>query len=183
VPAAPTIPLADQPSREEVIKLLEAMGVKKQLENMNENMGRQMKQMIDRSLHDQTSPEQKSKKDAAYEEASNLYPVQEMVDDVVPVYQSHISKQDVAAIIAFYESPAGKRLQTEGPSLMQAVGGAVMPKARSRTQALVQKMQKEAAANAPKPAAAAPGPGPAGSTTPAPAPAPPAPKPDAPTTH
>lgn len=43
----------------------------------------------------------------------------ELVDMLLPIYQKHISLDDLKAIIAFYQSPAGKRFSQKTPVIMQ----------------------------------------------------------------
>jgi hypothetical protein len=42
----------------------------------------------------------------------------EMVDAIVPIYQKHVSKADLAAVTAFYSSPAGQKILKELPAIM-----------------------------------------------------------------
>jgi len=43
----------------------------------------------------------------------------EMIDLVIPVYDKYLSHEEVRAIVAFYESPAGRRLAEVQPQIMQ----------------------------------------------------------------
>jgi hypothetical protein len=43
----------------------------------------------------------------------------ELLEMLVPIYQKHISLPDLKAIIAFYQSPAGKRFSEKTPFIMQ----------------------------------------------------------------
>lgn len=44
---------------------------------------------------------------------------EELLEMLVPIYQKHISLPDLKAIIAFYQSPAGKRYSEKTPLIMQ----------------------------------------------------------------
>jgi hypothetical protein len=44
---------------------------------------------------------------------------EELLGMLVPIYQKHISLPDLKAIIAFYQSPAGKRFSEKTPLIMQ----------------------------------------------------------------
>ena len=55
----------------------------------------------------------------------------ELLDAMVPVYQRHLSKNDIDGILAFYASPAGKKLLHEQPAIMREsmeAAGAVQQK-------------------------------------------------------
>jgi hypothetical protein len=38
------------------------------------------------------------------------FPVEGMLEDMVPVYQKHLSKADVNAMVKFYSGPTGRKL-------------------------------------------------------------------------
>lgn len=43
----------------------------------------------------------------------------ELMSMIVPVYQKHLSEEDIQAILAFYRTPAGKKLISVQPAIMQ----------------------------------------------------------------
>ncbi|MFZ0800325.1 MAG: DUF2059 domain-containing protein [Terriglobales bacterium] len=45
-------------------------------------------------------------------------PVDEIIDAMVPIYQKHLTKSDLEAVIAFYSSPVGQKLLKEQPAMM-----------------------------------------------------------------
>jgi hypothetical protein len=45
-------------------------------------------------------------------------PIDEMVDAIVPIYQKHLTKVDLAAVTAFYSSPSGQKILKEMPAIM-----------------------------------------------------------------
>jgi hypothetical protein len=63
-----------------------------------------------------------------------------MLDDMIPVYQKHLTKGDVDAMGAFYASPTGQKLLREMPPMtaesMQAAG--------PRIQAMMEKVMDRA---------------------------------------
>jgi len=59
---------------------------------------------------------------------------------MVPIYQKHLTKSDLDAILAFYSSPIGQKLQREQPAMMQEgmqAGGEI---GRRRLGAMMQQM-------------------------------------------
>jgi len=113
---------SDQPSREQVLKLMSVMGVQ---------------QSVDEALH----RSQNSIKDAAREtflkntpgviddatkkkmeeilENEPFFKVDELIDSVIPIYQKKLSAADVQAGIDFYSSPSGKRLMEKVPEILR----------------------------------------------------------------
>lgn len=43
----------------------------------------------------------------------------DLVEMLVPVYQKHLSQEDLVSLIAFYQTPAGKRYAEKTPMIMQ----------------------------------------------------------------
>ena len=69
-------------------------------------------------------------------------PIDEMVDAMVPIYQRHLSHEDIEAILAFYSSPVGQKLLREQPAVMQEgmkVGGEI---GRRRIETMMQQMDE-----------------------------------------
>jgi hypothetical protein len=42
----------------------------------------------------------------------------ELVEVLTPVYRKHLTLEDLQALIAFYESPVGKKYAQVGPSIL-----------------------------------------------------------------
>jgi len=66
-----------------------------------------------RKRHPEMSEQQIARMDAISDEVLRSYPVEQMLDDMVPVYQKHLSKSDVDAMIGFYSSPTGQKILHE----------------------------------------------------------------------
>jgi hypothetical protein len=64
------------------------------------------------------TPDQLKKVDAIADSVSKDFPLQEMVDAVVLIYQKHLTRSDLQAILAFYSSPVGQKLLKEQPAMM-----------------------------------------------------------------
>ena len=47
------------------------------------------------------------------------FPIDGMLDDMVPVYQKHLTKTDVDNMVTFYASATGKKLLQEMPAMTQ----------------------------------------------------------------
>jgi hypothetical protein len=80
------------------------------------------------------------------EKAVNLYPVEEMIDDITLLYQEHLTREDVDAMIVFYSSPAGQHLLDAQPKIAQEYMPLVMKRAAERTKTLTAEMMKDMAA-------------------------------------
>src|SRR5690349_19462029 len=121
----------EQPSREEVLKFMEVLQLRATLVRYFEGVGQQAKLGAEEGFKQKIpnpTPEQLSAVDKFAESLFKDMPVDEMLDAMVPIYQKHLSKGDLDAILAFYGSPAGKKLLREQPAMMQEgmqVGGEI----------------------------------------------------------
>ena len=140
-------PATDQPSREDLMKMFEVLRVREQTKNVMETMLAQMKQQLEGDIqkrYPNLTPENAAKLEASINDAVNLYPVNEMLEDLIPIYQKHLTKQDVAAIVGFYSSPAGQHFLDKMPSMTQEAMKAMMLKLQVRSAAYAEKIQKQA---------------------------------------
>ena len=68
-----------------------------------------------------------------------------MLDAFIPVYQKHLTKGDVDALVVFYGSPTGQKVLKEMPAMMGEGTLATMPMMRKHIEAMQQRMQLEVA--------------------------------------
>ncbi len=64
------------------------------------------------------TPEQLAKLNLVTDAVFKDFPIDEIIDAMVPIYQKHLTKSDLEAVIAFYSSPVGQRLLKEQPAMM-----------------------------------------------------------------
>ena len=124
--------------------------VKKQMRNSAED------QFRDKIMN--PSPEQLKSIQAIVDDVFRDISADDMIKDVVPVYQKHLTRSDVRALVAFYSSPPGQKILREQPAMvresMQAAGSsqqkkmeAVLAKLDLRVALLIEQEQgKEAPA-------------------------------------
>ena len=122
---------AEAPDKADVMKFLDLMHTRAQMEQVLSGMAKQMKlgaeQGFKQKVPDAT-PEQLAKVDKMFDTMFSSLPMDEMVDALVPIYQKHLTKADLAAITAFYSSPAGQKILKELPAIMSEsmqIGGAI----------------------------------------------------------
>jgi len=142
--AAQTSPAGGStPSAEEVMRFLEILRVKPQLTLYFDGVAKKAKlgaeEGFKRKKPDAT-PAQLTEVDNFAEKLFQNMPIDEMVDAMVPIYQKHLTREDMDAILAFYSSPVGLKLQREQPAMMQEgmkVGGEI---GRRRLESMMQQM-------------------------------------------
>jgi len=131
------------PSKEEVLKFLEVLRIKPQLTQYFDGVAKQAKLGAEEGFKQKVpdaTPAQLADVDKFAENLFKNMPVDEMIDAMIPIYQKHLTKEDMQGILAFYASPVGQKLQREQPAMMQEgmqVGGEI---GRKRIGAMMQQM-------------------------------------------
>lgn len=149
--APPAIPLDQQPTKEQLAKLFDLIRVRQQVQSLLKMMPAMVQQQMQAQAKtiEAKHPEcnlSKPENQAAYnkvmnkfmEKAFNIVNIDEMLDDITVVYQRHISRADVDALIAFYSSPAGQHLLDAQPVIMKEYMPMVMTRAQERSAALIE---------------------------------------------
>lgn len=110
----------DSPTRDDILSLFNLMHVRDQVVTVMETIARQQRMIVHDNLKRQTpriSPKDLARLDRFTSDMLRDMPVEAMLDDMIPVYQKHLTKSDVDALIAFYSSPAGQKLVREMPAM------------------------------------------------------------------
>jgi uncharacterized protein len=107
-------------SRDDILKLFDVMHVRDQMKQVIAQVLKQMKAMS----HDQIkrrdpklTDEEIARADAKSEQFLKDMPFDGMLDDMIPVYQKHLTKTDVDAMIGFYSTPTGQKILGEMPAI------------------------------------------------------------------
>lgn len=149
------IPADDQPSKEQLDRLFDVMQLRKQMAAMMKTLPTMMQQQVSQQIKTlaasssggSLTPEQQAAVDKLMkkymEKALSLYPADEMINDLSAIYQRHLSKEDVDAVIAFYSSPAGQHMLELSPAVMKEYMPLVMSRMQERSKALTEEMKKD----------------------------------------
>jgi hypothetical protein len=136
--AAPSVP-----SKEEVLKFMEVLRIRPQLTQYFDVLAKQAKEGADEAFQQKVpdaTPAQLAEVDKFAENLFKDMPIDEMVNAMIPIYQKHLTKEDLDGILAFYASPVGLKLQREQPAMTQEgmqAGGEI---GRRRLGAMMQQM-------------------------------------------
>jgi hypothetical protein len=151
---APLIPDSQQPTKEKMAQLFEAMRVREQVQSMLKLMPALMQQQIKEQAKQLAAkggktltPEEQAAFDKAerkyLDKAMNIITIDEMLDDMATVYQHHFTRYDIDDFITFYHSPAGQHLLEQQPAIMQEYMPMVMKRAQERTKDLTDELAKD----------------------------------------
>lgn len=124
VPAfAQTTAPADPPATKEQIQhLFDVMDIRKQSHVMMDSMQQQMHAMSEETIkarYPRVSPAELAKLNKISDDTIKQVPIDALLDDMIPVYQKYLNHSDVDAMIAFYESPTGKKIMQQMPQITQ----------------------------------------------------------------
>jgi uncharacterized protein len=151
-------PAIDKPSREQLLTLFEVMRLRAQMQDLLKMLPAALEQQLQSEQQEvelslatagggDLTPEQKATRDRItkkyFELAEGIYPMDEMLNDMVEVYQRHLSREDVEGILAFYRSSAGQHLVDAQPLMAREVMPAVTKKMEARSKELVDHYKKE----------------------------------------
>lgn len=133
------------PSKADVVRFMDLMQMKVRVAQIFDGMKTQARMGAEQGFKKKVpnaTPEQLRKVDAIADEMFSGFPIDEMIDAMVPIYQKHLTKSDLDAVIAFYSSPAGQKFIKEAPAMMSEamqVGGEI---GRSRMSDVNDRLQK-----------------------------------------
>jgi|SRR5580658_2681818 hypothetical protein len=120
---------SDVPAKADVLKFLDLMHAKAQMSQVLSGMVKQSRVGAEQGYKSRVpdaTPEQLAKVDQLFDGLFNDFPVDDMLDAIVPIYQKHLTKGELAAVTAFYSSPPGQKILKEMPAItaeaMQAGG-------------------------------------------------------------
>jgi len=139
----------NSPDREQVLKLLVLLKVRDTIKITIDATKRQIQGSAEEMFRDKVpnpTPEQLKSLHALVEEAFSEISPEEFIQDVVPVYQRHFTKSDVAAVTAFYSSPVGQKVLREQSAMaresMEATAAGQQRKMESMMAKLELRVQK-----------------------------------------
>jgi hypothetical protein len=152
------------PSTDDVMKLFGLLQIEKTMSAVIAATKQQSVEFAEQMLHermpDATDAQKKqfqAMMDEVMRQALGPEAIREMLQATIPVYQRHLTKGDLDAMIAFYSSPVGQKILHEQPAMVQesmdASAGIQQRIARSMFQKIDERVQKmmEAEKNEAKP--------------------------------
>jgi hypothetical protein len=139
---------ADTPaSTEDIEQYLKVIHSSDNMRNTLEAMAKPLHQMI----HEQMAKIPNLPRDAEARQIKMVddmvksFPVDELQQALVPVYQKHLTKGDIAALTAFYSTPTGQKMLKEQPQISAEGMQAVMPIIRKVTAKTMEQVREQIA--------------------------------------
>lgn len=136
-------------SPDDVKRMFDVMHIRDQMKLIMEQVSQQMRSVEHEQIRKEkpnTTDEDIAKFDAMSDEITKSMSVEGLLDDMIPVYQKHLSKSDVDAMIGFYSTPTGQKILREMPAMTRDGMQAMQPRLRQmmdEANAKIDKMARE----------------------------------------
>ena len=139
-------PLASAPAtRQDVLSLFKVMHINDQMRSVMDSMTKQQSALVHETMkkrYPQMTEERLEQFDAMMEEGIKDFPVDAIIDDLIPVYQKHLTRTDVRAMNVFYSSPTGQKLLREMPEMTSESMQLSYGRMQKQMDAMMERMQK-----------------------------------------
>lgn len=140
------VPIEQRATTDDIHNLFAALNVQKQSEQMMKVMRVQTASMMEQELKRQ-SPAPTAREIQLFKEsmdqAFNALDIQGLMNDMAGIYQQYLTRDEVVAITAFYESPAGQSMLTKMPAIMSEYMRVAMPKQMDKVHATMEKLEQQ----------------------------------------
>jgi hypothetical protein len=145
--AQTTVSIApDAASKEDVKKLFDVMASREQMAQMMQQVFAQMRRLNRDEIkkrHPDVTDEELARMDKQSEDLMKNFPLDEMLSDMIPVYQRHFTKSEIEALTAFYSSPAGQKFLHEMPAVTSETMRTVYPRIQAEIEAALKRAEEK----------------------------------------
>jgi hypothetical protein len=120
------------------------MDIRQQTRLMMNSLQQQMQAMTTetiRSRYPEITPAQMARLNRISDDTLKNYPVDAMLDDMIAIYQKHLTQADVDNMIVFYSSPTGKKLMQQMPQITQEAMQASYQRMQKQIDAALQRVE------------------------------------------
>jgi hypothetical protein len=135
-------------SKEDVERYLQVMHSREMMTKMMDAMAKPMHQMIHEQFlkdQDKLPPDFEQRISRIMDDYMKNLPLEEMLQAMVPVYQKHLTKGDIDALVAFYSSPTGQKLIQELPAISAEAMQSMLPLMQKQMAEMTGRIQQEVA--------------------------------------
>jgi len=142
--------LAQQPApatKEDIQKLFVVMNVREQMRTTVDSMLRQQSELLRDSLKKrspQITDDEIQRLDDTMQEMMKDFPYTTILNDMVPVYQKHLTKSDVDSMTVFYSSNTGQKLLREMPAMTAESMQATYPTMQAQLEKVMKRIDEMA---------------------------------------
>lgn len=135
-------------TKADVEAYLEVTHTKELSAKMMEAMLKPMHQMMHETYlknKDKLPPDFEAHMDQQMDDMFKGMPFDEMIDAMIPSYQKHFTRSDMAALTVFYASPTGQKILKEMPAITAEAMQNMMPLIQKYTSEMQKRLQEQVA--------------------------------------
>jgi hypothetical protein len=135
----------DAASKEDVKKLFDVMASREQMQQMLQQVFSQMRTLSHQQIkqrHPDISDQEIARMDRLSADFIKKFPVDDMLNDMMPIYQKHFTKSEIDALIAFYSSPAGQKFLHEMPAVTAEAMQVEYPRIQAQVEAAIKQAEE-----------------------------------------
>jgi hypothetical protein len=150
----PMVGLAQTPTADsaatkaDIERYFQVIHLRDTMKQMMDVMAKQTHQMVHSQISKNAAnlpPDFEERMNKMTDEELKNFPVEEMLQAMIPVYQKHWTKGDVDAMVAFYSTPTGQKVLRELPATMAEGMQAMQPILQKRMNGMMERVQQEVA--------------------------------------
>lgn len=136
-------------SKEDIQRYFDTMHTHELTKKMMDAMVKQVHQLVHEQIGKLPNlpPDFEARQDKMIDDTLRSIPVDDLIQAMIPVYEKHLTKGDVDALLTFYSTPRGQKILNELPTItaeaMQASSG-IMKKTIAQAMQRVQEDIAEA---------------------------------------
>lgn len=136
-------------SPDDIRKLFDVMQIRNQMKLVMQQVSQQIRSLEHEQIKKSdpnVTEEGIAKLDAISDQVLKGVSVEGLIDDMIPVYQKHLNKSDVYAMVGFYSTPTGQKILKEMPAMTTEGMQAMQPRLRQMmadANSQIEKMVKE----------------------------------------
>jgi hypothetical protein len=138
---------SDAPAtREDVRKLFDTMKIHDQMRLVMDSVLTQQRAMVHEALKKRdpnVTADELKRLDQFMSDLMKDMPINELLDDMIPVYQKHLTRADVAAMDTFYASTTGQKLLREMPAMTAESIQAANPHMQATMEKIMNRAEQE----------------------------------------
>jgi uncharacterized protein len=139
----------DSPAtKEDIQKYLEVTQAHDMMKQLMDVMSKQARQMVHQQIAkdiDKLPPDFEARMNKMTDDELKDFPVEEMLQAMIPVYQKHWTKGDVDAMVAFYSTPTGQKVLRQLPATVAEGMQAMQPIIQKKMNGMMERVQQEVA--------------------------------------
>jgi uncharacterized protein len=140
---------ADAPaSKEDIDRYFQVMHLQDTMKQVMDIMTKQTHQMVHAQIVKSAvnlPPDFEARMNKMTDDELKNFPVEEMLQAMIPVYQKHWTKRDVDAMVTFYSTPTGQKVLRELPATMAEGMQAMQPIIEKKMNGMMERVQQEVA--------------------------------------